>query len=112
MRDRTMFFESCLRLRRRERNRWGDTPLAQVLTERSRWHELPLLAKLEQFNAALRARPTIDLSTLFGTLASEGQGVVTCSRLQQAFEALHLGFAPHDIAQIISLADPLGLGLV
>ncbi len=57
MPDRVNFFEGCLRLRRRERNRWGDTPLARVLTERERWHSLPLLAKLEQFNAALRARP-------------------------------------------------------
>ena len=55
--DRVRFFEGCLRLRHRERNRWGDTPLARVLTVPEQWHSLPLLAKLEQFNAALSARP-------------------------------------------------------
>lgn len=110
--ERVHFFEGCLRLRRRERNRWADTPLARVLTERDRWHALPLMAKLEQFNAALRARPTIDLVSIFSSLTGEGHGAVSCTLLQRAFEALHLGFAPRDIAQIITLADPEAKGVI
>ncbi len=55
---------------------------------------------------------TIDLVSMFSSLAGEGKGVVTGTLLQRAFEALHLGFAPRDIAQIITLADPEAKGVV
>eukprot|EP00048_Salpingoeca_helianthica_P023358 m.23852 g.23852 ORF g.23852 m.23852 type:complete len:4219 (+) comp8583_c1_seq1:2019-14675(+) len=106
--DRVAFFEECLRLRRRERNRWGDTPVAKVLTERERWSALPLLAKLDQFNYALEARPSLDLAAMFEQLKSDGRGRVLPSALQRALEGLHLGFAPRDIAQLIGMAAPAG----
>jgi len=46
--DRIRFFEDCLRLRRRERHLWGDTPLAQLFTEEGEKHLLRIRAILQQ----------------------------------------------------------------
>jgi hypothetical protein len=46
--DRVRFFEDCLRLRRRERHLWGDTPLAQLFTEEGEKHMLRIRAILQQ----------------------------------------------------------------
>ncbi len=53
----------------------------------------------------------IDLQGAFASLANEN-GLVLCIDLQRAFEGMHLGFAPRDIANIVALADPQGTGLV
>ncbi|KAJ8548740.1 hypothetical protein ON010_g10931 [Phytophthora cinnamomi] len=47
------FFECLLRLRRRERHLWGDTPLAKVFTAQSEWHLLTARARLQQFQQSL-----------------------------------------------------------
>lgn len=48
MPDRIRFFEDCMRLRRRERHLWGDTPLAQLFTEEGEKHLLKIRSTLQQ----------------------------------------------------------------
>lgn len=110
--DRVAFFTETLRLRRRERNRWADTPLAKVLTERNAWHLLGARAKLEQFNAALQARRSADLLGAFLRWDTDNDGKLNYGELQRCFESLQLGFAPRDLAEIIPLADPEHTGFV
>lgn len=52
--DRIAFFEDCLRLRRRERHLWGDTPLAEVFTEEGEKHLLRIRAVLQQIKQVRR----------------------------------------------------------
>ena len=75
--------EDCLRLRRRERNRWGDTPLAKAFIHPESWHELPLRVKLEQFNAAIRSRQHLDLVGLFSRFDTDADGTLTYPELQR-----------------------------
>lgn len=110
--DRVAFFTETLRLRRRERNRWADTPLNKVLTERDAWHLLGARAKLEQFNAALIARRAVDLLATFRRFDEDNDGRLNYAELQRCFESLQLGFAPRDLAEIIPLADPTHTGYV
>lgn len=109
---RVAFFTETLRLRRRERNRWADTPLAKVLTEREAWHLLGARAKLEQFNAALQARRNVDLLSAFLRWDADNDGRLNYGELQRCFESLQLGFSPRDLAEIIPLADPKHTGFV
>jgi hypothetical protein len=45
--DRKAFFMNCLRLRRRERNLWEDTPLAKIFCPQEEWHLLRANATLQ-----------------------------------------------------------------
>eukprot|EP00043_Microstomoeca_roanoka_P005858 m.58502 g.58502 ORF g.58502 m.58502 type:complete len:4257 (-) comp13155_c0_seq1:39-12809(-) len=103
--DREKFFDECLRLRRRERNRWADTPLAKVLTEEASWHLLSARAKLDQFNAALQAKPSIDFLAACSRYDEDQDGKLSCAEVQRCLESLHLGFSPRDVADIISVID-------
>ncbi|EDQ90981.1 uncharacterized protein MONBRDRAFT_31645 [Monosiga brevicollis MX1] len=103
--SRVKFFEECQRLRRRERNRWADTPLAKVLTEEAQWHLLDARAKLEQLNTSLRARPAIDLLAAFRRHAQRAESGAALPRadLQRCLESLQLGFSPRDLAELVAL---------
>lgn len=46
--DRQLFFNTCLQLRRRERNQWEDTPLAMVFCPPEDWHLLQANAVLQR----------------------------------------------------------------
>jgi len=52
--NRLNFFLESLRLRRRERNLWGDTPLAKLFLPQEEWHLLRTKAVLEQIIEALK----------------------------------------------------------
>jgi len=106
--DRVGFFSECLRLRRRERNLWGDTPLAKVLTEPESWHLLGAKAKLEQVTRAIssamcgrRAEPI----AAFHAHDGDHDGFLTFAEVQRALDSLRLGFSPLDIAEVARLAD-------
>ena len=112
VRDREIFFADCLRLRRRERNRWADTPLAKVLTEKAAWHLLSARAKLDQFNAALQAKPSIDFLGACSRHDEDQDGTLTCTELQRCLESLHLGFSPRDVSDIVTVVDAENKGVV
>eukprot|EP00049_Salpingoeca_infusionum_P014496 m.271712 g.271712 ORF g.271712 m.271712 type:complete len:4223 (+) comp15683_c19_seq1:207-12875(+) len=101
--DRRLFFEHCLRLRRRERNQWGDTPLAKVLTPESAWHLLSARGKLDQFNAALKGKTSLDLHSLLLRTDADNDGKLTYPELQRCLESLQLGFSPRHISEILSV---------
>jgi hypothetical protein len=103
---RVKFYEECMRLRRRERNRWADTPLAKVLTEQSEWHLLGARAKLEQLNTALQASKRVSLLDTFARFTTEGStSFLSRSEFQRCLESLQLGFAPKDLSEIVALVD-------
>lgn len=110
--EREAFFEGCLRLRRRERNRWADTPLAKVLTEKASWHLLSARAKLDQFNSALQTKPSINFLAVCVRADEDQDGRLTCAELHRCLEGLHLGFSPRDLADIISVVDAENAGFV
>ena len=46
--DRLEFFLECLRLRRRHRNQWEDSPIAKIFTPQEQWGDLRLAALLRK----------------------------------------------------------------
>ena len=139
--DRVAFFAECLRLRRRERHLWSDTPLAKVLTVPEEWHLLAARAKLEQMSRAIcgamcsrKVRLSLSLVlalymympislhspsydqadpvAAFYAADGDGDGYLTLAEMQRALESLRLGFSPLDIAEIATLADRDGDGRV
>ncbi|CAK9107070.1 Calmodulin [Durusdinium trenchii] len=115
--DRVHFFEDCLRLRRREKYLWGDTPLAKLFTEKSEWHLLDARAKLQQMSISLvqtlKSKKTkIDILAMFSHVDSDNDGNLTPAEMQRFLEDLRLGFSPADIALVVDLIKPDGLELV
>jgi hypothetical protein len=113
--DRLAFFLECLRLRRRERNLWGDTPLAKIFTPQDEWHLLRARAKVEQISdaigKAIRERK-IDPIMAFSRVDSDADGNVTYDELQRALEWMRLGFAPRDYYEVARLVDKGNNGYV
>jgi hypothetical protein len=115
--DRLLFFEECLRLRRRERHLWGDTPLAKLFTDESEWHLLKAKAALQQFVLALAdavktRKPPLNPVAIFERFDEDSDGRLSFTQLQKAVEAMHLGFSPADLAVVVRLADKSNDGSV
>jgi hypothetical protein len=62
------FFMNCLRLRRRERNLWADTPLAKLFTVEEEWHLIPGRAALHRLRQAITGRK-LTFTKLFGSIS-------------------------------------------
>lgn len=106
--DRVAFFEDCLRLRRRERHLWGDTPLAEVFTEEGEKHLLRIRAVLQQVKQALKVairRRKLDPITLFSRLDADHDGALTYTEMQRLFDNMSLGFSAGDVSDIVRFAD-------
>lgn len=110
--DRAVFFAECLRLRRRERNLWEDTPLAKVFTERKEWHMLRARALVQQVKSALAARKALDCRRVFLRFDTDGDDALSYEELQRAMQAMQLGFSPRVLAEIVRLADATNSGKV
>ncbi|KAG9413019.1 hypothetical protein AC1031_016040 [Aphanomyces cochlioides] len=98
------FFQSTLRLRRRERQLWGDTPLAKVFTKEDEWHLLSARAKMEQFQRGIKAKK-ISLVSAWHRFDSNNDGRLTYDELLRCFESFQLGFSPGDLNEIIGLME-------
>jgi hypothetical protein len=106
--SRLAFFSECLRLRRRERNLWTDTPLAKVFTLKEDWHLLKARAKIQEVKTAIRdktKRQRLNARKVFLRFDSDGDACLSYDELQRALQAMQLGFAPRDISEIVRLAD-------
>ncbi|RHY98210.1 hypothetical protein DYB35_004616 [Aphanomyces astaci] len=98
------FFQSTLRLRRRERQLWGDTPLAKVFTKEDEWHLLSARAKMEQFQRGIKAKK-ISLVTAWHRFDVNNHGRLSYDELLRCFESFQLGFSPGDLNEIIGLME-------
>ncbi|OQS06902.1 hypothetical protein THRCLA_20266 [Thraustotheca clavata] len=98
------FFQCCIRLRRRERQLWGDTPLAKVFTKSSEWHLLSARAKMDQFQRGIRSAKIPFLSSLH-RFDSNNDGLLTYDELLRCFESFQLGFSPSDLNEIIGVVE-------
>jgi hypothetical protein len=110
--DRVAFFEESLRLRRRERNQWTDTPLAHVFVPESAWADLSTRAQLDAFNAALKRLKGRDPVAMFSRFDTDGDGILNYAELQRCFDALRLGFSAREIADVVRLADKTSSGCI
>jgi hypothetical protein len=108
---RLQWFESAARLRPRERHLWGDTPLAKVFTPEEEWGELAGRAMLELVNEAVRAR-RLNPMEFFHRFDGTNVAMLTYEEAARAFDAMHLGFSPADIATVTRLADTNSDGFV
>ncbi|RHY32657.1 hypothetical protein DYB32_002374 [Aphanomyces invadans] len=98
------FFQSTLRLRRRERQLWGDTPLAKAFTKEDEWHLLSARAKMEQFQRGIKAKK-IGLVAAWHRFDINNHGRLSNDELLRCFESFQLGFSPGDLNEIIGLLD-------
>jgi hypothetical protein len=113
--DRIRFFEDCLRLRRRERHLWGDTPLAQVFTEEGERHLLRVRTLLQQMKEAIRRaikKRRIDPIAAFSRHDTDHDGSLSYTELQQVVSSICLGFSAGDIADVVRFCDRNADGLV
>jgi len=113
--DRLSFFSVCLRLRRRERNLWGDTPLAKIFTPQEEWHLLRTRALLEQVSdAILKAIKNrhLDPIAAFSRFDLNNEGYLSYEQLQRVFEWMQLGFAPRDYYLLVRHADSDNIGKI
>ena len=113
LKDRLEFFSECLRLRRRERNLWTDTPLAKIFTPQEEWHLLRTRSKLEQvknaITKAIKERRCNPIQA-FARFDADGDGYLTYEEVQRIFEWMQLGFSPRDYYEVICLADTENIG--
>ncbi|OQR84514.1 hypothetical protein ACHHYP_13291 [Achlya hypogyna] len=98
------FFMASLRLRRRERQLWGDTPLAKVFTKEDEWHLLSARAKMEQFQRGIRTEK-IPLLSAWHRFDGNNDGILSYDELLRCFESFQLGFSPSDLNEIIALVE-------
>ena len=110
------FFECCLRLRRRERHLWGDTPLAKVFTHQDEWHLLSARARLQQFQQSLqrkqkqsaKKKKPLHLATALRRFDGNGDARLNADETLKCLESFQLGFASGELNEIIGLiAEPL-----
>ncbi|RLN51178.1 hypothetical protein BBJ28_00003521 [Nothophytophthora sp. Chile5] len=115
------FFECLLRLRRRERHLWGDTPLAKVFTAQSEWHLLSARARLQQFQQSLQRKqrqyqkkkekgkdPKPSMAALHLAVAlrrfdEDEDGRLSAEEVHKCFESFQLGFSSKELNEIIGL---------
>ncbi|KUF93228.1 Peptide-N4-(N-acetyl-beta-glucosaminyl)asparagine amidase A [Phytophthora nicotianae] len=115
------FFECLLRLRRRERHLWGDTPLAKVFTAQSEWHLLTARARLQQFQQSLLRKqrqyqkkkekgkdpkPTmaaLHLAVALRRFDEDEDGRLSAEEVHKCFESFQLGFLSKELNEIIGL---------
>ncbi|GLE02888.1 hypothetical protein PINS_up011752 [Pythium insidiosum] len=104
------FFESLLRLRRRERHLWGDTPLAKAFTEKDEWHLLSARARMQQFQQSLqrkKGKNKLHLATALRRFDENCDGHLTAEDVLKCFESFQLGYSSGELSEIIGLiADP------
>ena len=105
--ERLAHFEGSLRLRRRERNLWDDTPIAKLFTDEKEWHLLSARAKIKHFidaiQRAIKTRtPPLDPISLFSSFDEAGKGVLKSTQLTRCLESMQLGFSPADIGIVVS----------
>ena len=105
--DRLAHFEHCLRLRRRERNLWDDTPIAKLFTDEKDWHLLSARAKVKHLIDAMKRgiktrTPPLDPIALFSSFDERGGGVLKASQLTRCLESMQLGFSPADVGIVVS----------
>jgi len=135
IRDRLAFFSESLRLRRRERHLWEDTPLAKVFTEQKNWHLLHSRALIQNFHSALenKQKRGMDVRAIFmrffveskqeakqesaaaapaGAQAASAAPALAYEDLQRMIEYLNLEFSPRDISEIVRLGDRNNSGKV
>ncbi|KAL3658013.1 hypothetical protein V7S43_017055 [Phytophthora oleae] len=119
--QRHEFFECLLRLRRRERHLWGDTPLAKVFTAQSEWHLLTARARLQQFQQSLLRRqrqyqkkkekgkdpkPTmaaLHLAVALRRFDEDEDNRLSAEEVHKCFESFQLGFLSKELNEIIGL---------
>ncbi|KAL4150362.1 hypothetical protein PRNP1_009764 [Phytophthora ramorum] len=115
------FFECLLRLRRRERHLWGDTPLAKVFTAQSEWHLLTARARLQQFQQSLLRKqrqyqkkkekgkdpkPTmaaLHLAVALRRFDEDEDSRLSAEEVHKCFESFQLGFSSKELNEIIGL---------
>ncbi|KAG7392086.1 hypothetical protein PHYPSEUDO_002310 [Phytophthora pseudosyringae] len=115
------FFECLLRLRRRERHLWGDTPLAKVFTAQSEWHLLAARARLQQFHQSLLRKqrqyqkkkekgkdpkPTmaaLHLAVALRRFDEDEDSRLSAEEVHKCFESFQLGFSSKELNEIIGL---------
>jgi hypothetical protein len=113
--NRLQFFLECLRLRRRERNMWADTPVAKIFLPQQEWHLIRTRAILEQINKALQKavrEKHHDIYALFNQMDEDGDGSLDYQEMQRLLEWLQLGFSPKDYYEVIRFADTANKGYV
>ncbi|KAI9918712.1 hypothetical protein PsorP6_012156 [Peronosclerospora sorghi] len=115
------FFQCLLRLRRRERHLWEDTPLAKVFTAQSEWHLLTARARLQQFQQSLVRKqrqyqkkkekendPKQPLAALHLAVAlrqfdGDDDGRLRPEEVYKCFESYRLGFSSKELNEIIGV---------
>jgi len=102
LQDRRSFFEESLRLRRRHRNLWADTPVARVLTPQEDWTWLRAQAQVQRvgksIKTALRKR-RFDLVELFDARVDTPEGM-SPHQFQHFLTSLGLNFTAGDYQTI------------
>lgn len=98
------FFECCLRLRRRERHLWGDTPLAKVFTKKDEWHLLSARARMQQFQQSLKQKKRkVHLAPALRRFDENEDGRLSAEEVLKCFESFQLGYSSAELNEIISL---------
>ncbi|KAH3756032.1 nxn protein [Pelomyxa schiedti] len=115
--DRLQFFTECLRLRRRQRNLWGDTPLAKFFSPREEWKNLRARAIAEQISIAIKAalhdkKQHLDPYQMFEHFDDDHDGKLSYAQLDHLFDWMRLGFAPGDYHEIVKILDTANTGTV
>lgn len=110
--DRLAFFSEGMRLRKRERHIWLDTPLAKVFIKREDWKSLKARVKIQQVSLAIKRKKKLNARAVFIRYDVDNDGCLSYDEMQRALVAMKLGFSPHDVADIVRLADPNNTGRI
>jgi len=117
--NRKEFFVECLRLRRRERNLWDDTPLAKIFTPQEEWHMIRAKAILQQLSIAIektvktrkKPNPWWNPYKIFTEHDTDEDGCLNRDELIRMFEAMKLDFSSTDYYEVSKLIPKNKKGL-
>eukprot|EP01060_Flectonema_neradi_P040006 TRINITY_DN8997_c1_g1_i1.p1 TRINITY_DN8997_c1_g1~~TRINITY_DN8997_c1_g1_i1.p1 ORF type:complete len:4144 (+),score=716.08 TRINITY_DN8997_c1_g1_i1:58-12489(+) len=112
LQDRRNFFFEAVRLRRRQRGAFLDTPVAKLFTPQSEWHLIRTRGQIEYISQAMKhaSQKGLDIKEVYQTHC-EPDGTITPEKLGRLIQTIVPGLSPGDIQNVVNTFEVEGTNL-
>ena len=108
--ERLSFYLECLRLRRRQRNVWCDTPIARIFTDTNDWHLIRQKSKAMKISTAILRR--VKKQKIIPFVEVNEDQLLKYNDIVSLLDKMQLGYSLVDYYDVIKLADRDNNGFV
>ena len=112
LQDRRNFFFEAVRLRRRQRGAFLDTPVAKLFTPQSEWHLIRTRGQIEYISQGMKhaSLKGFDIREVYQTHC-EPDETITPEKLGRLIQIIVPGLSPGDIQNVVNTFDVEGTNL-